>query len=175
MLQEIHDDLTLMTPPEQQVWGWWVGTGVVFALLAALVVRLVLRRRRRRRARVEPPEKRAWGRLAGLKDIEGRALYAELCDVFGEYLGARYGVIARNLTSQEIRRELERRGVNEGDAWRAVDAFLALADCGKFGAEEGVAARDTSVEACREAVRQLSLTMLAAPRLTAIEGVGNAA
>ncbi len=177
LLQDIRDDLDLMTPPEPN--PIWLIAGCVAAGVALLALGWwILRRRRRRRrgARKESPEQAAWTRLAALPGLEGRALYAELSRVMSEYVTARHGVGAEHLTSMEIRAELRRRGAYGGEAQTVVEGFLELCDRGKFAPRTDADAAEGAVAACREAIRQLSLATLTASQLATVrEGEANAA
>ena len=120
----------------------YVGAGLLMALLGAALALYVRRRLRQRAAfRPAPPPRPAHevaleklDRLAntGLgSDADLQAFYFQLTEVVREYLGARFGFLALEMTSEEVIAELERRRVR-GLVMGEIAGWLTGADLVKF-------------------------------------------
>lgn len=139
-----EDDILPIKPiieEPRNLWDfWWV-----FALLAAVGLFLAARAYRRRQVDVAPappppppPHERA---LAQLDELEQRRLwqeghtdryYVELTGILRGYLGERFGMPAREMTTRQITAALERReGLDRAQA-AELSELLQLSDLVKF-------------------------------------------
>jgi hypothetical protein len=156
VLGDVVDDPKTMRdlhPPTELTardWFWlWVGAGVGGGLGAALSLLWWRRRRRARTARLTagvaaPPARidmtgeRALEALLAIaasgvldRDDDRRAAYAAMVDVIRDYLGARYRVATRDLTSSELARRL--RGVVPAAETALIEDWLGRCDLVKYG------------------------------------------
>ena len=136
-------------------WFWaWVGLGVMLILvsIAAWYIQLRYRRRRRRfipmtgglatmqRRKIDMTAEKALAALDAIRvsgvlerDADRKAGYAEMVDVIRDYLGARYRVASRDLTSSELVRGLRR--VAPDDELATIEVWLERCDRVKYGGQ----------------------------------------
>ena len=116
---ELRDIKGLATRPGREIALWLIAGG---AALAAALALLFWRRRRRAPVRAViappvPPDAAALRRLdelmkAGLLESGGfKAFYTELSDILRVYLSARHDLPAQEMTTTEIARGMEAKGV----------------------------------------------------------------
>jgi hypothetical protein len=129
----LEDDYTLV----------YAGGGLMAAILGALLA-LYLRRRLRARAafRPAPPPRPAHevaleklDRLATSGLLPGadlRPFYFQLTEVVREYLGARFGFLALEMTSEEVIAQLQRRRQLRGLVMGEIAGWVISADMVKF-------------------------------------------
>lgn len=156
VLGDVVDDpkaLREMHPPTELVardWFWlWVAAGTGGAL-GLLLAALWIRSRRRKHTirltggvvaaprRIDMTGERALEALLAIhgsgvldRDDDRKAGYAQLVDVIRDYLGARYRVATRDLTSSELMRRL--RPVAPEEERAMIDSWLARCDVVKYG------------------------------------------
>jgi hypothetical protein len=130
----LEDDYTLV----------YIAAGLLAAALGAALA-LFIRRRLRARAAYRPPppprpahevaleklDRLATGGLGAGADLQG--FYFQLTEVVREYLGARFGFLALEMTTEEVVAELERRaGLVRGLVLGEIAGWLTGADLVKF-------------------------------------------
>ncbi|MBL0220514.1 MAG: hypothetical protein IPQ07_42430 [Myxococcales bacterium] len=170
VLGDVVDDpktLRAAHPPTELTsrdWFWaWVGLGVMIFLLsvAAWYIQLTYRRKRRTvrltgglsalpRRRIDMTGEKALAALAAIKtsgvlerDEDRRRGYAEMVDVIRDYLGARYQVASRDLTSTELVRGLRR--VAPDDELALIETWLERCDRVKYGGQRVTSAQGLGV------------------------------
>jgi hypothetical protein len=143
----------------------WVGGGIALVALTALAI-LWLRRwlaeraRRRPSPPPDPPHVIALRRLAALRgsDLLERgdfdAYYEQLSLAVRDYLGGRFGFLALDMTTSEIREVLMRMRTDLGPT--EVEGFLAGCDLVKFARHRPAA--ETARHALEEAVSLVERT-----------------
>jgi len=178
VLGDVVDDPNAMRglqPPAELVardWFWlWVAAGAAGAV-GLVVGGLWWRARRRRRTarltggvvavtrRLDMTGERALEALLAIetsgvlaREDERKRGYADMVDVIRAYLGARYRVATRDLTTSELLRQLAR--VAPADERTLVEDWLARCDLVKYG---GVAATASEAQAVLDDARALIVT-----------------
>jgi hypothetical protein len=174
MLGETVDDPKLVRPLEpptrldsRDLFWLWIALagGVAGAILATL---LILRASRRKHVeltggfrvggKLDTPSERALARLLSIeksgvlvRDDSRKNGYDAMNDVVREYLGARYRIATRDLTSYELGRRLD--GIAPGDELLRVGAWLERCDIVKYGGvRAAVADADATLGAARELI-----------------------
>ncbi|HEY0713313.1 MAG TPA: hypothetical protein VGF45_11615, partial [Polyangia bacterium] len=128
----LEEDLTVV----------YIAGGILLLVLGGLLGLWLRRRIRERAARrpappPRPPHEIALEKLdrlaqAGISDAtDVRQLYFELSDIVREYLGARFGFLALEMTTEELVDEL-RRGISRGLVPGEVAGWLGACDLVKF-------------------------------------------
>jgi hypothetical protein len=153
-LGDVVDDPKAMRdfapPTELSSRDWfWVWIGAAIGAVVGGSIALVLWRRSRRRTldltggtlpagRLDTPGERALARLLKIersgvleRDGERKAGYNGMVDVIREYVGARYRVATRDLTTMELMRKLA--GLAPTAERSAVEAWLERCDVVKYG------------------------------------------
>ncbi len=164
-----------MQPPTELAsrdWFWlWVAAGTGGALGLVLAV-LWMRSRRRKHTirltggviaaprRIDMTGERALEALLGIeasgalgRDDDRRAGYASMVDVIRDYLGARYRVATRDLTSSELMRRL--RKVAPDEELELIESWLDRCDVVKYG---GLHASAPEAQAVLDDARALVVT-----------------
>lgn len=179
MLGETVDDPKLvrpMTPPttldsRDLFWLWIALAGAVGG--AILATPLILRASRRKHValtgglriggKLDTPSERALGRLLSIeksgvlvREESRKNGYDAMNDVIREYLGARYRIATRDLTSYELGRRLD--GIAPGEELVRVGAWLERCDVVKYG---GMRAEVRDADATLAAARELVVSTTA--------------
>jgi hypothetical protein len=148
------DDPKLMRPLEPPTdldgrsWFWLYVAIAAGAAIGAVVAFLIARRGRRTlpgasgsaivMSQLDTPGKRALARLAAIdrsgvlaRDADRKRGYEQMVDAMRAYIGERYRVATRDLTSAELSRRLA--GVAPDDERARIDTWLARCDIVKYG------------------------------------------
>jgi len=159
-LRDSHGPLSLIS----RDWFWaWIGSALG-SVLVLMVVGIQLQRIKRRkktvrltggflampRRRIDMTGEKALAALAAIKasgvldrDDDRKQGYTEMVDVIRDYLGARYRVASRDLTSNELVRSL--RAVAPDDELALIERWLERCDIVKYGAARVSAATGNTV------------------------------
>jgi hypothetical protein len=154
VLGEVVDDPKLMRPLEPPTdldgrsWFWLYVAIAAGAVLGAVAAFALARRRPRTLPgasgsaivvrELDTPGKRALARLAAIeksgvlaRDADRKHGYEQMVAVIRDYVGERYRVATRDLTSAELSRRLT--GIAPDDERARADAWLARCDIVKYG------------------------------------------
>nr|MBA3454355.1 hypothetical protein [Deltaproteobacteria bacterium] len=149
----------------------WIAGGVSgFIVLVAVVYWMQMRRRRRTirltggavaaPRRIDMTGERALEALLAIhtsgvlgRDADRKAGYASMVDVIRDYLGARYRVATRDLTSSELMRRL--RKVAPDEERELIEKWLDRCDVVKYG---GLTASAAEAQAVLDDARALVVT-----------------
>jgi hypothetical protein len=167
MLGDVIDDPKLMRglePPRaltQRDWFWVYVAAAAGAAVGGVTALVWSQRRRRRHVELlgdsgirmrdlDTPSARALARLAAIersgvlsRDADRKHGYDQMVDVIRDYLGARYRVVTRDLTSAELSRKLAT--ATSDDERACIDAWFGRCDVVRYGGlrPDAAAARRT--------------------------------
>ena len=149
-LRDAHPPTKLIS--RDLFWMWVLGgAGVVLiSMIVGLWVSRLSRRKRTvkltggvvaiPRRRIDMTGEKALAALLAIKasgvldrDADRKGGYAEMVDVIRDYLGARYRVASRDLTSRELVREL--RSIAPDDELEMIESWLERCDRVKYGGQ----------------------------------------
>jgi hypothetical protein len=129
---------------------------------ALLLATLLLWRYRSRSGKANPesPESYVQRRLANAAYTTSRAFYADLYDIFIEYLESRVLINASRCTTPELLRILTEADFMSAD-WRTrVARFLAVCDRAKFSSWEPDYEPEAAVAECKALINQVATAPL---------------
>lgn len=155
-------DIAPMLQPPPHV--WWPVTAVLVVIVLAAIV-LWFRRRGRQNEVPAPlaPDEQALARLSALEQQllgvpgEEKRFYTELSSVVREFIEARYGVRAPELTTEEFLVQCSDAGPLAASDVERLNVFLAQCDLVKFaGYELGVGRARESIASARAFIAKSS-------------------